>query len=118
MRFDYLIVIILKTHLYILVIIIFSYLIEKHSNLKLLFENFKWKKSNEMAEAGADFHAFLYFLFSLAILIYDGYIKDRAPTNFSFIRWLIIMFILSTIFRYTYYIFTGKDPKKLGKRYD
>jgi divalent metal cation (Fe/Co/Zn/Cd) transporter len=79
---------------------------------------FKWKKSDEMAEGAAIFYSTLYFIFSLILLIYDGYIKHRVPSDFSFIRWLIIMVILSIIVKYVYYLFTAKDPKKLGEHYD
>ncbi len=95
-----------------------SYIIEKNSNWKLLFHMFKWEKSEYMAKSGALFHAGLYFIISLAILIYDGYIKDRAPSDFMISRWLLVMIVLTIIFRFVYYRYTGKDPNKKGKHYD
>jgi hypothetical protein len=118
MNSNYLISIIFKAHLIILFMITTSYLIEKNSNWKLMFDIFKWKKSPEMADGAATFYSALYFIISLAVLIYDGYIKDRAPSDFMFSRWLLVMIVLTIIFRFVYYRYTGKDPNKSGEHYD
>ncbi len=115
---NYLIIILLIAHLAMLLIVMMSYIIEKKSNWKLIFDIFKWKKSPEMADGAATFYSALYFIISLAILIYDGYIKDRAPSDFMFSRWLLVMIILTIIFRFVYYRYTGKDPNKSGEHYD
>lgn len=86
--------------------------------LKLLLHDFTWKKSEYMAKGSADLLASLYFIVSLLVLLYNVYIKNNAPENYAFWKWLIIMLPLTIIFRIIYYKFTGKDFSKKGFHHD
>lgn len=99
----YILSLILEAHLYIVCIILASYIIEKTTNLKLLIDSFKWKKSDYMAKGGADFYAFLYFVISLMVLLYHVYSKKDAPEDYAFWKWLIIMLPLTILLRILYY---------------
>jgi hypothetical protein len=79
---------------------------------------FKWEKSIYIAKGAADFHALLYFLISLCIVLYDSYYKHKAPQNFLFGSWILIMIPLAIIFRFAYYFLTSKNPDKNSKYYD
>lgn len=114
----YILFLILEAHLYIVCIILASYVIEKITNLKLLIDDFKWEKSEYMAKGSAGLFSTLYFLISLAVLLFHVHGKKDAPEDYAFWKWLIIMIPLTVIFRILYYKFQAKDPNKEGVHYD
>jgi hypothetical protein len=71
-----------------------------------------------MAEGAANLHSIFYFLISLSVIIYDAYIKDRAPEKFLFGSWILVMIPLTIIFRFAIYFLTAKDPNKDGEHFD
>ena len=116
----YVLYIILKAHIYMIYIVVSSFVLEEitRHRLKLLIYNFKWKKSKEMARGTADFLSSLYFIFSLIFLLYDVYIKKNAPEDYNFWKWLVIMIPLTILFNLLYYKFQAKDPTKKGFHID
>jgi len=105
---------IIEAHIYMLVITLISYILERIFKLKLLIHDFKWKKSDSMARGSANILALLYFLISLFVLIYNVYWKKTVSESYTFWKWLIIMIPLTILFRICYYKFQGRDPTKKG----
>jgi hypothetical protein len=114
----YVLFLIIEAHLYIICIVLVSYILEKVTNLKLLVDNFRWEKSDYMAKGAAGFQSTLYFLASMCVLLYHVYIKGDAPEEFAFWKWLIIMAPLTILFRVLQYQFQVKDPTREGIHYD
>jgi len=103
---------ILNGHIIIGIVILVSYIIEKISNWKLLFDAFLLPKSNRTARAGADFHTLLYFLINLVVHVIELMRFDNVPENYSFWKWLIVMVLLSIGFQKLYFKLTVKNPNR------
>lgn len=117
----YTIHILIKAHLFIIMIVVVSYVIEKLSNYKwkLLYFSFtEFKKSKYMTRSLADGHSFFYFLFCLGTLVIDAYVNNNATTDFAFWKWSIIMIPLTVLVRNLYYKYTAKDFSKKGFHLD
>ena len=108
----YVLIIIVKTHCYLLLLLVLSALIEYSTRFKLLVRMFLWKKNEYAAGGASDFHAVLYFIFSLMVLLYNVYIKKNAPADYSLWKWLIIMIPLTIIFHRLYDKFQGKKSNQ------
>ena len=115
---NYLISLVVKTHFYLLVIVLVSFVVERLTNLKLLIHDFNWKKSDFMAGGSADLLSVIYFLIGLGVLLYDAYYKGNAPESFRFWHWLVIMLPLTVLVRFAYYHLQARDPKKKGFHLD
>lgn len=110
----YVVMIIIEAHLYMIVILLVSYILEKMFKIRLLIDSFRWKKSDYLAGGAADFYSLLYFLFSLLFLLFDLYVRKTVSENYTFWKWLIIMIPLTILFRICYFKFQGRDPTKKG----
>lgn len=108
----YSIYIILKAQLIVLVIVLFSYVIERNTDWKLFFDIFKYPKNLKAATGNADLHAAVYFIVCLITLIHHIYSIDYDPAGYSFWKWLVLMVPLTVIFQKLYYKYTAKDPKR------
>ena len=114
---EYIFLILLKTHLYLICIVLGAYALEKVTSLDLFFWQFKKKKSKYMAEGSANLSSILYFLFSLFLLLYHVYYKKDAPEDYAFWKWLVIILPLAVLLRYLYFKHTARDPTKEGVHY-
>ena len=114
----YVISLVVKTQLYVIGVVLISFLLEKITPFKLLVYDFTWKKSHLMATGAANNMAILYFLIGLGVLVYDAYYKGNAPESFRFWHWLVIMLPLTVLVRFAYYHLQARDPKKKGFHLD
>ena len=106
-----------EAHLIVMGILALSYIIEVNTNLRLLIKHFKWRKSIRNAEIALDGHSVFYFVFVMAVFIYD-IIEKKVDLNFISIGlWLGIMICLLTLFRKCYKKYQGVDPDKADDDY-
>ncbi len=115
--YPYFIKLIIKGNIVVFVIIISSFIVEKITGLKLIIDNFKWKKSTRNVEASATFNSFSYFLTNLGVLIYEYY-KDRIELSvLLIITWLLFVVLLSYIVYKIDIKYQGHDPQKADDNY-
>lgn len=110
--------IIFEAHLYMVVIVLSSYVFEKMFGFKLLIDNFNWKKSDYQAAGSSDVLSLLYFVVSLIVLLYNVYGRKSAPADYAFWKWLIIIIPLTVLFRVWYNKNQGRDPTKKNSHHD
>jgi len=103
----------LEYHLYLMIFVAIVYLIEKETGMMLIIEWFRYKKDVKSALGTADRESVLYFLYQIGFAVYKIYIeKEISRENFSFIIWILIVFILAGFVRWIYLKFQGVDPSK------
>jgi hypothetical protein len=102
----------LKAHIILIGIVAISYIIEKITPLRLLYDHFKWEKSVKNAEAALDLHTFLYILFIMSVLIYDIYIENVKFEVLPIVIWISLMIIFVRFFRKYYNKYQGVDKNK------
>ena len=108
----------LGSHFYLLLVILFVFIIEKITGNSILVFWFLYKKDLKTAIGTADREALLYFLYNNGYVIYKVYIKGNFSGEFNFIIWLIIIIVLTVIVRKLYFKYQGIDKDKpdfLGK---
>ena len=100
---------ILKSIFYVFIIYLVSFSIEKLTGLKLLIDNFLWKKSKNMA-IGATINntIFIFLLTNIIVLL----VSDKKLEDHEIVEWIIFIPILTLLFAATYYSLTGIDPSK------
>ncbi len=104
---------ILEAHLYIICIILVSYVIERVTGLKLIIDAFfDEEKEEDIANGAASFNSIGYFTISLIVFLYHLYIKKTELGANAFWKWLLIMLPLTIIFRILYYRWQGKKSQK------
>jgi hypothetical protein len=103
---------IVKAHVFIIIILFITFLLEKVFGLSLFIDQFKWKKSTNNARIHLNRDTFTYFVFTMGVFIYD-IIKGNVTFHIIPIAiWLVIMIILTIIFRDLYDKYQGYDPKQ------
>lgn len=110
--------IILEAHIYMILVVLFSFIVERLFGFKLLIDDFTWKKSDRMALASANIAAIFYFIISLGTLVYNVYARGNAPEDYSFWQWLLIVLPLTVLVRMAYYRLQARDPSKKGMHHD
>lgn len=114
----YNIFIILKGCLIVFIIYTVSFIVEKVTGLKLLIDNFFWKKSINMAKGAAlNNSIFIFLLTNIIVLIVDLSKYNKNPEEYNFFVWLVLLIFLTIAFGKIYYTFTGKDPNKKDDDY-
>jgi hypothetical protein len=115
---EYSIYIIIKGTLFVTLIYLGSYIIEKVTGLRLLIDSFKWEKSKNNAEGAAGWNGiFVFFLTNLIILLYDLSQHSEPPLSYSIWKWLLIIIPLTILFSIVFYRFTNKDSNREDNDY-
>jgi hypothetical protein len=104
--------ILLKSHLVLSIFIFLTFIIELVSGKYIFVLWFKFKKDLQSAKGTADREAVLYFLYHLLYAVYFRLFENESIQDLNFLYWILIIFILSIIFRLIYYKYQGKDPRK------
>ena len=108
---------IVKAHIFIIIILFVTFLLEQLLGLRLFIKPFMWKKNARKARIYLDGDTFTYFVFNVGVFIYD-IIKGNVSYHFiPIIIWLVIMIILTIIFRDFYNKYQGYDPNKADDDY-
>lgn len=106
-----------KSHLYVLYIVIGSFIIEKFTGLKLFIYDYFWVKSPRNAEDGSNRDAGLYLIINCIVFGYNIY-HGRIEFNiFNIIIWVIIISILTKIFYKIHRKYQKVDPNKADDDY-
>ena len=106
-----------KSHLFILILLMIIFLIERMTKLKLVFDSFKWKKSPLNAKAASTRDAGNYFIINLIVFVYDIY-NNYVPFNLiNCVIWLIILIILTKVFYRIHIKYQAVDPNKADDDY-
>jgi hypothetical protein len=83
----------------------------------LFIKQFKWEKNRRKAEIHLDGATFTYYVFTMGVFIYD-IIKGNVIFHIiPIVIWLVIMIILTIIFRDLYDKYQGYDPNKADDDY-
>ncbi len=101
-----------KANLLVLVLIFLSYILEKTTGIRIVIDNYKWKKSPRNAFDASNRDSFIYFVVNLLWFIY--YIK-KDEIGFTFINivlWTIIIFFLTKVFFRFHHKYQAIDPNK------
>ncbi len=109
----YIIKLIFVAHIYLLLITIVSYIIEKITGLILIVTLFSEpKKNRDEAEGNTGLFTILYFTFLLLFLLYNIYIAKNAPDTYTFWKWLVIVIPLTIIFAIVFHKYQGREPRE------
>ncbi len=102
-----------KSNLTAMGIVIFSFIIEKITGLRLFIDHYyKWVKSPRNAEIVTNRDMGYYFILMVAVFIYDIYNGNVAFNFFTCIIALILITTLSSIFKKIHGKYQKVDPKK------
>lgn len=107
----------IKANIFAAILVFLLYLIEINTNFKLFVKQFKWKKSTKNARIHRNGDQVYYFIFCCIVYVYEIYKGTISLTIISFIIWLILLIILSTIFGKLYDKYQGIDPGKADDDY-
>ena len=110
---DYLLQLMIKTHIVLLIISFFLYIAEITTGYINFFRPFfrKKRKENEVRGTAIVF-SFSYFMFMLLFLLYDVLVSKTTPENFSFGVWLSTSCFLTLIFWNIYFHYHMKKLKE------
>lgn len=89
---------ILKSHLYLIGIIIGSFIIESITGLKLFIDNYLNPKSPKNADAVSSRDTFLYFVLNLVVFLYDINTEHIELNFISIFLWFAIIIFLTKYF--------------------
>ena len=106
-----------KSNLIGVAIVVFSYIIEKITGLKLFIDHYTWVKSKENIEVLSTRDTFLYLVLNFSVFIYDIY-HDNLDFNFlNGLIWLVIVIILAKVFYRIHKKYQKFDPNKADDDY-
>ena len=101
-----------KAHVIILLIVIWSLIIEFSTGIKLFVDNYKWKKSIRNAEDASTRDSTFYLIVMISVFIYDIIKKNVDFNPLNIIIWIIIVSILVKVFYKIHNKYQAVDPKK------
>ena len=108
---EYVFKLMIRAHIYLILIILISYVVERITGLILLVKAFSQeKKDKEQAVGVTDLFTFLYSIYLLFFLVYDVYIAKNAKEGFAFWKWLIVVIPLTILFWKFYHKYQGREP--------
>ncbi len=101
-----------RAHVYLVVIVLVSFIIERVTGLFLLVTAFSEKKRNRsQAEGNTGLHTILYFIYLLLFTIYNVYFVKNAPAEYAFWKWLLLSVPLTVTFGIVYHKYQGREPE-------
>ncbi|MGD9489409.1 MAG: hypothetical protein AB7W47_15435 [Calditrichaceae bacterium] len=108
---------IIKANSLFLGIVGITYIIEKFTGLSLFVDQFKWKKSQNNAEALLVRDSVNYFFLLAGVFIFDLYKENIELNPLSIGIWLVIVVILIRLFRKYHSKYQAVDPGKTDDDY-
>lgn len=115
---EYIIKVLLRAHIFLLLIVLISYIIEKITGLILIVTAFlEEKKDYNEARGNTGLFTILYFLYLLIFLLYDVYIANHASESYAFWKWLIVVIPLTSLFVILFHKFQGREPGYKNKKH-
>lgn len=101
-----------KAQIFVIALIILSYIIEKVTILNLFIDHYTWRKSPNNVQILANGDTGYYVILCIFVLSYDifkGFVKFNVV---SILSWLFLMMILIPTLRHLHLKYQGVDPDK------
>jgi len=106
-----------KANLIAFGIILFSYIIEKLTGLRLLIDHYIWVKSVKNTEILSTGDSAYYIILNLIVFIYDIYNDKIELHTLTIVVWIILVAILTQIFYTIHRKYQKVDPNKADDDY-
>lgn len=102
----------IKSHIYLVLIILFIYIVELLTGFRIIIKWFTYKKAKMTAEGTALRESTLYFFYTLSFGIYYRFFSNPNESNINLLIWFITSFSLALFLWYFYRKYQGVDPSK------